>query len=230
MKLVGLSPGAVAELAEPYGTDADELYDKTAGNPFFVVEALAAGAEAIPDTVRDAVLARVARLGPSRKAVLEAVAVVPSQAELWLLEAIAGEPLDGLDDCLDSRACSDRTRAASSSGTSSRGSRSRNGRRPVGSSSSTGQRWRRWPTPPAGTADLARLAHHADAAGDADAVIRYAPAAAARAAALGAHREAAAQYARTLRVRSDLRRRARADLLHLRVDRVLRHRRHRRGD
>ena len=102
MKLVGLSPSAVAELAEPYGADADELYDKTAGNPFFVVEALAAGAEAIPDTVRDAVLARVARLGPSGKAVLEAVAIVPSQAELWLLEAIAGEPLDGLDDCLAS--------------------------------------------------------------------------------------------------------------------------------
>jgi DNA-binding CsgD family transcriptional regulator len=46
---------------------------------------------------------------------------------------------------------------------------------------------------------LARLAHHADEAGDQAAVLRYAPAAARRAAALGAHREAAAQYARALR-------------------------------
>ena len=35
----------------------DELYRKTAGNPFFVVEALAAGGEEVPDTVRDAVFA-----------------------------------------------------------------------------------------------------------------------------------------------------------------------------
>ena len=47
--------------------------------------------------------------------------------------------------------------------------------------------------------DLARLAHHAEAAGDAEAVLRYAPAAGERAAALGAHREAAAQFARALR-------------------------------
>jgi DNA-binding CsgD family transcriptional regulator/tetratricopeptide (TPR) repeat protein len=42
--------------------------------------------------------------------------------------------------------------------------------------------------------DPARLAHHADAAGDAEAVLRYARAAGDRAAALSAHRQAAAQY------------------------------------
>ena len=102
MKLVLLSPGAVAQLAEPYGVDADELYRKTAGNPFFVVEALAAGAEGIPETVREAVLARAARLSPAARTVLEAVAVVPPQAELWLLEALAGEAVNGLDECLTS--------------------------------------------------------------------------------------------------------------------------------
>ena len=53
--------------------------------------------------------------------------------------------------------------------------------------------------PPAGVPDLARLAHHADAAEDDDAVLRFAPAAAARASKHGAHREAASLYARTLR-------------------------------
>jgi hypothetical protein len=47
--------------------------------------------------------------------------------------------------------------------------------------------------------DHARLAHHAEAAGDAGAVLRFAPEAAQRAAALGAHRESAAQYGRALR-------------------------------
>ena len=58
--------------------------------------------------------------------------------------------------------------------------------------------------PPAGAPDPARLAHHAEAAGDADAVLEFAPAAAARADAVGAHRQAAAQYARALRFAADL--------------------------
>ena len=47
--------------------------------------------------------------------------------------------------------------------------------------------------------DMARLAHHADAAGDAGAVVLFALPAAERAASVGAHREAAAQYARVLK-------------------------------
>jgi ATP/maltotriose-dependent transcriptional regulator MalT len=47
--------------------------------------------------------------------------------------------------------------------------------------------------------DLARLAHHAEAAGDRAAVLEFATAAAEQAVALNAHREAAAQYARALR-------------------------------
>jgi hypothetical protein len=47
--------------------------------------------------------------------------------------------------------------------------------------------------------DDARMAFHAEGAGDGPAVLRYAPAAAQRAAELGAHREAAAQYERALR-------------------------------
>ena len=61
LRLAPLSPAAVAELAEPHGLDPDELYRTTAGNPFFLTEVLAAGGSEIPPTVRDAVLARVAR-------------------------------------------------------------------------------------------------------------------------------------------------------------------------
>jgi DNA-binding CsgD family transcriptional regulator len=66
---------------------------------------------------------------------------------------------------------------------------------------------------PRDDADPARLAHHAEAAGDADAALRYAIAAATRAARLGAHALAAAQYARALRVGSGLDPHRRADLL-----------------
>ena len=61
-ELPRLSPDAVAQLAEPHGIDADELYRRTAGNPFFLSEVLASGDREIPPTVRDAVLARAARL------------------------------------------------------------------------------------------------------------------------------------------------------------------------
>lgn len=57
---------------------------------------------------------------------------------------------------------------------------------------------------PESHADPARLAHHADEAGDAEAVLAFAPEAARRAATLGAAREAAEQYARALRCAANL--------------------------
>ena len=85
LRVESLSPErAVARLAEPNGIDAEDLYRKTGGNPFFVTEVLAGGDAEIPNTVRDAVLARAARLGPTARALLEAVAVVPPHGEIWL--------------------------------------------------------------------------------------------------------------------------------------------------
>jgi DNA-binding CsgD family transcriptional regulator len=66
---------------------------------------------------------------------------------------------------------------------------------------------------PAAEQDLARLAHHAEAAGDKDAVLRFAPAAGQQAATLYAHREAAAQFTRALRFAQDRPPRERAELL-----------------
>ena len=61
--------------------------------------------------------------------------------------------------------------------------------------------------------DFARLAHHAEAAGDTDAVVRFALPAAERASSMGAHREAAAQYGRVLRSGAGLPLDQRADVL-----------------
>jgi hypothetical protein len=55
---------------------------RTAGKPFFVTETLAAGSDVVPATVRDAVLARVARLSPAARDLLDAVAVVPQRVEV----------------------------------------------------------------------------------------------------------------------------------------------------
>ena len=80
-----------------------ELYRRTAGNPFFLSEVLAGGDRDMPPTVRDAVLARTARLSATAAALLGAVAVSQPHAELWLLDALAGEEeLACLDECLGS--------------------------------------------------------------------------------------------------------------------------------
>ena len=211
IKLSPLSSAAVAELAAPHGVDPDELYRVTGGNPFFVTEALAAGHEALPpSTVRDAVLARASRLRAGARAVLEAVAISSLQCELWLLEALVGKALEQLDECLASGMLE-----MQPSGVAFRHELARlaleeslppNRRLALHRKALTALA-----DPPTGTPDLARLAHHAEAAGDEGAVLRFAPAAAVRAASVGAHREAAALYARAVRFADEPS--ARADLL-----------------
>ena len=102
LALAGLSAQAVAELAGPEDVDAGELHRWTAGNPFYVTEVLAAGRGLVPHSVRDAVLARAARLDGAAREVLDAAAVVPGPCELWLLEALAPTAADALDECLGS--------------------------------------------------------------------------------------------------------------------------------
>jgi ATP/maltotriose-dependent transcriptional regulator MalT len=198
LKLVPLSLEAVSQLAAPHGVEGRELYEKTAGNPFFVVEALATGSEEIPATVREAVLARATRLSPAARELLEAVAVVPQRAELWLLEALAGEAVQALDECVtagmlvaEADGVSFRHELARLSIEASIGPRQRMAFHRKALAALAGR--------PGSSSNLARLAHHADAAGDTDAVLLFALSAAERAASVGAHREAAAQYARVLR-------------------------------
>jgi DNA-binding CsgD family transcriptional regulator/tetratricopeptide (TPR) repeat protein len=208
-----LSPAAVAELAEPYGVDPTELHRVTAGNPFFVTEVLASGGEEIPETVRDAVLARAGRLTPEARAVLEAVAITPPDADPPLLEALTGAVEGSLDECLASGMLT----AASDGTVSFRHELARlavEGSVALRRRTMLHQRALRTLAARAESAlDLARLAHHAEAAGDSGAVLRFAPAAAARASSLGAHREAAEQYARALRFSAGLEPEALAELL-----------------
>jgi DNA-binding CsgD family transcriptional regulator/tetratricopeptide (TPR) repeat protein len=204
-----LTPAAVAELAGGQRVDHDELHRRTGGNPFYVTEVLAAGGGAIPDTVRDAVLARVARLDAPARALLDAVAIVPQRVELWLLEALAGPDLAGLDACLAS--------GVLRAGRDAVGFRHEIARRAVEEAVAPHRRRelhrRALGALADGRRDLARLAHHAEAAGDGAAVLEHAPAAAERAARLGSHREAAAQLARALRWADGLPAAQRAELL-----------------
>lgn len=213
IKLQPLSAGAVAQLALAARVDAGELYRRTGGNPFFVTEALASGGlEAIPETVRDAVLARAAKLSLEGRALLDMVAVVPQQAELWLLEAIGPEHFSGLGECVESGMLARQNGSVAF--------RHELARLAI-EDSITPERalnlHRRMlavlSSPPHGEPDMARLAHHAQATGDPAAILRFASAAGRKAASMGAHREAAAQLARAASVSKNEPARERADLL-----------------
>jgi DNA-binding CsgD family transcriptional regulator/tetratricopeptide (TPR) repeat protein len=217
LKVERLSPAAVAALAVPHGLDAEELFRTTGGNPFFVTEVLAAGGERIPETVRDAVLARAARLSAPARRLLEAVAVVPGPVEPWLLEAIAGDPDQAVEECLASGMLTQAQTHVEF--------RHELARLAVEEAIAPTRRVALHHAAIAALSahggdapDFARLAHHADAAGDARGVLRWAPRAAERAAASGAHREAAAQYDRALRCAGELALDARIRLLEGRIE------------
>jgi DNA-binding CsgD family transcriptional regulator len=196
-----LSRAAVRALAAGSGIDPGELYRRTAGNPFYVTEVLQAGDASVPPTVRDAVLARLAHLGAGSRFVFEVVASAPPAAEAWLLEAVCGDCAEAVATGLAAGMLVDVGGAI--------GFRHEIAREAV----------ERWIAPPsrrelhrkilaalvaAADQDPARLAHHAELAGDDDTVVRFARAAAEQAAAVGAYREAADQYGRALRFAGDL--------------------------
>jgi DNA-binding CsgD family transcriptional regulator/tetratricopeptide (TPR) repeat protein len=198
-----LSLDAVRALAAPAGGDAEAIYSVTRGNPFYVTEILAAGGDLLPATARDAVLARAASLEAAARRLLEVVAAVPARAELWLLEAVAGADLEALGACLaagmlreDGAAVAFRHELARLAIESAVGPHRR---RTLHAAILTALA-----SPPAGQPDDARLAHHAEQAGDDRAAFVHSNAAGERAVLLGAHREAAAQFARALRHAEDL--------------------------
>jgi predicted ATPase/DNA-binding CsgD family transcriptional regulator len=198
LRVAPLSEEAVQRLAQGSGRDATTLHRLTGGNPFFVTEALAAEGETVPVSVADALLARAARLSPEARAVLDVAAVIGSTVDLDLLLTVAGPVLDEAEEGIDRGLlrgtgeglafCHELAREAILATIAPLRRRLLHARvlaalRDV----------------PDMERDLARLAHHAEAAGDRAAVLEFATAAAEQAAALHAHREAAAQYARALR-------------------------------
>ncbi|HEY2276640.1 MAG TPA: AAA family ATPase, partial [Steroidobacteraceae bacterium] len=210
MPLAPLSEAAVAQLATQAGRPSKGLHDITGGNPLFVTEVLAAGAATVPPTVRDAVLARAARLTPTARAVAELVCVVPGRTEPWLLEQAAQADEAAIEGCLSigmvrhddgSLAFRHELARRALEDTLSQPRRQSLHSRVLGVLADG-------PDVPA-----ARLAHHAGGARDGSRVLRHAPVAALQAAAVGAHREAAAHYQAALRHADGLQACERANLL-----------------
>jgi len=211
-----LSEAAARTLVGERRIDAVALHRQTGGNPFFISEVLEAGGGGIPATVRDAVLARANRLSPSGLAVLQAAAVIGPRIEPWLLTQLTGAEANASEECL----ASGMLVAHDDAHGAMLAFRHELARQTLLDSISPPHKLAlhrmalaALKAAPAAHHDLSRLAHHAEAAGDAEATLEYAPAAARQAAAAGAHREAKALYELALRNAELLSAEAHAELL-----------------
>jgi len=192
MQVPRLSAGAVEAMAKGALHASEGLYDVTQGNPFFVSEMLRRGTEAVPHGVEDLVLARFARLSAPAQDVAQLAAIVPRHLQGWLLDAVLAPSVEAVEECLDAGLLVAQRDAFAYRHELARVAVER---------SLSGPRAQRWHARvlatldalPAERAPLAWRVHHAARAGDRDAVLRLAPAAAEEARHSGAHREAAAQ-------------------------------------
>ena len=207
-----LSEMAVATLAQQVGRAVGNLHAATGGNSFFLKEVLASDLPGLPTSVRDAVLARIARLSYEAQCFLELASVVPTKLEWRTVEAMMVVDNAWLEECLASGILRlenglvdfrhELARQAVESTLSPTRKRTLNA-----------QVLRAFMELGEGRVALARLVHHASHAEDSAAVLQFAPAAARQATAQGAHREAVEQYRTALRFAEGLAADARAELL-----------------
>ena len=108
--LRGLDAGEVGELAaawlgpEAAAGVAAAVHERTAGNAFYVEEVLRGLAEhdpAVPESVRHAVGARLARLGPAADELLAVAAVLGQRVDAGLLQSVAQRPAEEIEPALD---------------------------------------------------------------------------------------------------------------------------------
>ncbi len=180
-----LSPAAVASLVT--GVDPAEAYRLTGGNAFLVSQL---AGDRVAASVRDSVAARVVRLGPAVRAAVELLSVVPGRAPVTLL----GSERPALDEAVlagllrvDGTVVEFRHELVRLAVEQELGP----ARRQDLHATVLERLEREQPA-----AEPAALAYHAWRADRPDLALRCELAAAAKAAGLGAHREAAAHYRR----------------------------------
>jgi len=93
VSLQPLTPGGVEVLSAGYGRNGAEVHAITGGNPFFVTELLASQEDktsAVPASIKDAVAARLNRLGRQERNFLETISVIPGAMNPHILNPLFG--------------------------------------------------------------------------------------------------------------------------------------------
>jgi DNA-binding CsgD family transcriptional regulator/tetratricopeptide (TPR) repeat protein len=189
-----LSRAAVARLSEDHPKPAEDVYALTRGNPFFVSEMLATPGDEVSDNVLDSLAARIAHLDDEMRSVVELVAVVPGRCERAIVEAhfpgsggiLAACRERGLLD-LDDQFVWFRHELARRAVEGAIQPRHRRMLHRLAMEVLVGRK-----------ADPARIVHHAEQAGDVEALLRFGPEAARQARQVAGHRDAVSHFRRVL--------------------------------
>ena len=197
-----LTPDGVKALAAGAQIPQDELYAISAGNPFFVTELLAChevSTATLPASIKDAIGSRLNRLARAEREFLETISIIPGAVSHSILNALFGEQGETL-----AMACVGRNLLVQDANNAVRFRHDLARLGTLSRVSATQQKKVHGQVLAALLSDereqpLDQLVHHAAGALDAKRVLEFAPPAAERAAALGAHREAAAHLATALR-------------------------------
>jgi len=204
LELEPLSMDGVKKLAKEKGVEkrADNLYQITGGNPFFVTELLATQKSTqltVPESVRDAISARLNSLGENEQKLLETISLVPKAVPIKLLKELFKETAEvyamacvgrGLLTIVDNDSFRFR-HELSRLGTLERVSafeKKRLHAEILHALLKLGL-----------NKEIDLLVHHASGALDAEKVLEYAPLAAEQASVSGSHQEAASHLATALR-------------------------------
>ncbi len=211
IELQPLSPAAVTALAARAHHIVQDIYAVTGGNPFHVTEFLATERATIPHSVRDATLARTARLTSHARRTLDCASIFPRIIDQSLLRELA-EDFDHsrVEECMRAGMLNATGEALSF--------RHELARRAVHEAMAPLRRRELHATAlqllkSRGGVRAAELAHHAQQAGVIKDLVLYSQRAADEAAALGARRESLAHLARVLEHGTWLTNAERADVL-----------------
>ncbi len=192
--LAPLTEGGVAELARRAQRPPEGLFALTGGNPFFLSEVVRD--TGLPASVRDAVLARAARLAPPVRDLLDVAAIVPGRVESQVVDAVLAPRRDDVAAALSSGLLTTDGQHYSFRHELARLAIA-HALNPV-QAAALHQRVLACLEGAEGAVPATRLVHHARGAGNTAALLRHAPQAAAQAMAHGAYREAAALHATAL--------------------------------
>jgi DNA-binding CsgD family transcriptional regulator/tetratricopeptide (TPR) repeat protein len=192
MQLAGLSADAIAQFAAEGKGDVAELMELTNGNPLFVTEILGAGTAGVPPSIQESVLGRVAKLSASARGAVELLSVIPGESEKEIVELIVEGPAELLKEAERQGLVLVRKTTV--------GFRHELTRRAVESSLTPVRRrhlnlrvLEALSALPE-IAGPARLAHHADEAGDVEAIVTHSLSAARVARGVDGHREAVSHF------------------------------------
>ena len=193
LPLAPLTTQAVRRLSAGRGIDPAELYRVTGGNPFYIRAVLEAGLGEVPGSARDVVLARAAPLEPKARETLEAAALIGTTVDERLLRHVVGGP-----------ALAEVISSGLMAGQPLLRFRHEIARQAIEQAVLPARRCELHARILQGLRDLAcdddaRLAFHAEEAGDGPAALEHAALAGRRARTLASHREAARQFERALR-------------------------------